>query len=72
MAQQGFDCFKQGFWFQYHALAAAKRPIVHGAVAVFRELPEILNVRVNQSGLARSADNSVFEWSGKELWKNGD
>lgn len=72
MAQQGFDGFKQRLRLQHHALAAAKRPIIHGAVTIFRKLPEILNLDVNQPGLARPTDNSVLERSGKKLRKNGD
>src|SRR5205823_8902592 len=58
--------------FQHHALAAAKRPVVDSAVTVFGERPQILNVRMNQCGLARPADNSVLKRACEKLRKNGD
>ena len=71
-SQQGFNCLKQRLWLQYHALAAAEGPVIHGAVTVLGELPQVLNARMNQSRLARAANNPVFQRPGEKLWKNGD
>src|SRR5260221_8387604 len=46
-------------WLQYHSFAAAERPVIHGAVLVFGELPQILDVNLNQTRFAGFAHNAV-------------
>src|SRR5438270_11329124 len=60
-AKQRLDRFKQRLRLQHHALSAAERPVVHGAVTVFCKFPQILNMYVNDPRLSSHADKPVIE-----------
>src|SRR5205823_5289618 len=57
---------------QYHALAAAKRAVIHGTVPVFRKRPQIVNNCLNQACFASPPSDSVIKRATKEIRKNRD
>jgi hypothetical protein len=62
--------FKDRFRLQDHAFAAAKRAVIHGAVFVFRKVPQIVNAYFRQASLACPADDAVIQLSAKEVRKD--
>jgi len=69
-AAQRLQAFKNRFRLQDHAFAAAKRPVIHGAVLVFRKRPQIVNAYFHQARFACPANNSVIQRSAKEVGKD--
>src|SRR4051812_20220572 len=67
-----FHTFKDRFRLQYHALAAAKRAVIHGAVPVFRKRPQIVNNYLNQACFASPPSDSVIKRATKEIRENRD
>ena len=61
---------KKRLRFQHHAFAAAERPVVHGAVAIFGKVAQVLHVNFDDSRFARAADNPVIERTVEELGEN--
>src|SRR4051794_33582700 len=59
-----------GFGLEYHALAAAERTVIDGAMAVMRERPQVVDPYVNEPSFARLAHNAVIQRSTKEVRKN--
>src|SRR5712692_61770 len=57
MTKQRLDRLEQRLRLQYHALASAERPVVHGAVAILGEGAQVLNVHFNEPGLPRPPYN---------------
>ena len=62
--------FKDRFRLQDHALAAAERAVIHGAVLVFRKRPQIVNVDFHQARFPCPADNSVIQRPAKKVGKD--
>src|ERR1700688_4111253 len=71
-AQQMLHRLKQRLRLQHHALTATKRTVVHGAMPVLGEHPQILHVHFNNSGLSRAPQNPVIQRPRKKIRKNGD
>jgi len=71
-AEERFDGFKQRFWLEDHAFAAAEGAIVDGAMAVFGEFAQVLNVDVDDLGFAGATHDAVFEGAAEELGEDGD
>src|SRR3974390_2138024 len=69
-ALQSLDTFKDRFRLQDHALAAAKRAVIHGAVPVFRKVPQIVNADLYQSRFAGPAHNTKIQRPGEEFRKD--
>src|SRR5207245_3661038 len=69
--QQSLGSFEQRLGLQHHSFAAAKRTVVHGAVAVTRESAQIVHRDFHQAGLARPAHNPVVERPLEKLRENG-
>jgi hypothetical protein len=57
---------------QHHSLAAAKRPVVHGAMAIVRKRPQIVDAHLDQPLGQRSAHDAVLENAGEESRKDSD
>jgi hypothetical protein len=64
--------FEKWLGLQHHSLAAAKWPVIHGAMAILRERTQILYVHLDERRLARAPQDPVIKRSGKELWEYGD
>jgi len=64
--------FEKRLWLQHHALATAERPVIHGAMTILREYPQILHVHLDEPCFSRPPKYSVIERPGKELRENGD
>src|ERR1700730_2901554 len=62
--------FKERLRLEHHALAAAERAVIHGAVLVVRELPQIVDFDFRQAHLAGPAGNSVIQWPTEKAGKN--
>ncbi len=62
----------QGLRLQHHAFPAAKRPVVHGPMAVVGERPEIVDTHLDQPLGQRPAQDSILEDARKEARKDGD
>src|SRR6476660_4008685 len=72
VAEERFDGLKERLRLEDHAFAAAERPIVHGAMAVSRELAQVLDVNLHDAGFSRAANDSVIQRASEELRKDGD
>jgi hypothetical protein len=66
------EAFEDGLRLEHHSLAAAKRPVVYGAMAIVRERPQIVYANFNEPGIARPAHDTVIQWPAKEVRKNGN
>src|SRR5947199_49907 len=64
--------FKERFRLQDHALAAAERAVIHAAVFVFRERPQVVDFNFRQTHLAGPAGDAVLQRSAKEVRKDRD
>ena len=58
--------------FEQHAFTSAERAIVDGAMAVFGELAQILDIYIDQAGFAGTAEDAVVERADKKFGKDGD
>ena len=65
-------CLGQWLRLQHHALAAAKWPVVYGAMPVMGELAQIMHADAQQAALDRALDHAMLEDAGKETGKDGD
>ena len=48
LGEQRFHRFKERLWLQYHPFAAAKGPVIDGAMPVAREIAQIVYMRFNE------------------------
>src|SRR5215469_14070117 len=64
--------FKDRCRLQDHAFAAAKWAVVHGAVSIMRELPQIVDFNFRQAHFRGPAGNAVIQRSAKEVRKDRD
>src|ERR1700722_6457636 len=71
VAKQRFDRFEQRFGLQNHAFTAAKETVIDGAMAIAREIAQIVNVRFDESRLAGSSHDSEVEWTDEKLREDG-
>src|SRR5258707_10659346 len=62
--------FKDRFRLQDHSFAAAKWAVIHGAVFIFRKVPQVVNVYFDQARFASPPNNSVIQWAAKEVGKD--
>src|SRR5262249_27642616 len=58
------------FRLQDHALAAAERAVVHGAVLIVRKVPQVVDLNLRQAGFLHPADNAIIQRSAKEIGKD--
>jgi hypothetical protein len=72
MAEERFDCFEEWFGLKNHTFAAAEGAIVDGAMAVFGEFAQILDVDVDDGGFAGATDDAVLERAGEEFGEDGN
>lgn len=72
LRQNRFHRREHRFGLQQHALATAKRPVVHHAMLVERPVSKIVHFDSEQSGLYRLADHPVREWTAKKLREDRD
>ena len=72
VTQQRFHGLEQGLRLQHHSLAPAKRPVIHGAVAILRKYPQIQHLHVDQPGLPRPPHNPMIKRPRKKFRKNSD
>src|ERR1700693_2078444 len=72
LGQQRFDGLEQRFRVQYHAFTAAKRAVVHGAMAIMSEYSQVVHAHVRQASLARAPHDAVIERAGKKIRENSD
>ena len=63
---QRLQTFKERFRLEHHALAAAERAVIHGAVLVVRELPQVVDFDRRQAHFAGPAGDAVIQRSVKE------
>src|SRR5579859_1377963 len=70
--QQRLHRFEQRFRLHHHAFASAEWPVVHRAMAVLGELPQILHSHLDQAGLPRPPHNSVLQRPREKLRKNAN
>src|SRR5712692_1892185 len=70
--QQSLCRLEQRLGLQHHSFAAAKRTVVHGAVAVAREPAQIVHRDFHQAGLACPAHNPVVKRALEKLRENRD
>src|SRR5712692_2728294 len=70
--QQSLCSLEQRLGLQHHSFAAAKRTVVHGAVAVAREPAQIVHRDFYEPGLACPAHNPVIERPLEKLRENRD
>src|SRR5208282_6627327 len=71
-AQNALDGIEQRLRLQNHALAAAERAIVHGAMAVVGGLAQVVHAHLDETRLAGPADDSMLERAGEEAGENRD
>ena len=64
--------FGQRFRLQHHTLAAAERPVVHGAMPVVGKRPQIVHADPHQSLRLGAAQNAVRKEPREEFRKNSD
>src|SRR5690349_16201711 len=69
---QRLQTFKERFRLQDHAFAAAERAVIHGAVPVVRELPQIVDFDFRQAHFRGPARNAMIKRSAKEVRKDRD
>ena len=67
---QRLQTFKERFRLEHHALAAAEGAVIHGAVPVVRELPQIVDFDFRQAHLAGPAGDAVIQRSAEEAGKD--
>src|SRR5579862_1946108 len=66
-AHQRPDRLEYRLRLHHHPLASAKRPVVHGAMAVVREIAQVVHARFDQSSFARTPHDPIIERSPKEI-----
>src|SRR5712692_1399315 len=71
-SQQSLCSLEQRLGLQHHSFAAAKRTVVHGAVAVAREPAQIVHRDFYEPGRACPAHNPVTERALEKLRENRD
>ena len=70
--KQRFHGIENRLWLHHHAFTATKRTIVHGAMAIMREIPQIMDVCLDQVRFPRTPHDSVIERSSEEFRENCD
>jgi len=70
LSQQRFDGIEKRLRFQDHPFAAAKRAVVHGAMAVVRVFTQVVHAHVHQMRFARPPHDSVIERTAKKIREN--
>src|SRR5882672_2983432 len=70
LSQQRFGGIEKRLRFQDHPFAAAKRAVVHGAMAVVRVFTQVVHAHVHQMRFARPPHDSVIERTAKKIRKN--
>src|SRR5271155_743667 len=70
--EQRFHRGEQRLGLHHHALAAAERTVVDGAMTIVRERAQIMNVRLDQIRFACAAHDTVIERTTEELREYGD
>jgi hypothetical protein len=63
---QRLQTFKERFRLEHHALAAAERAVIHGAVPVVRELPQVVDFDFRQAHFAGSAGDAMIQRSAEK------
>jgi hypothetical protein len=61
----------QGFGFHYHAIAAPVGPVIGYPMATGCMVPDIQDIRIDQSPVNGPSNDSVFEKAGEHIRKNG-
>jgi hypothetical protein len=69
---EGFEGFVDGLGLEDHALAAAKRAVVDGAVAVVGEGPEVVGMGAGDPGTKGSRDDAKVEWAAEKIGEYGE
>jgi hypothetical protein len=69
---QRFNCCKDRFGFEHHAIAAAKRPIVDHVMLVRCPGPQIMGLDRYQFRRSRPTNNSVIKHFAKKARKDSD
>ncbi len=72
LVEERFDCFKKRLGLEDHAFAAAERAVVDGAVAVLRELAQVLDVNLHDAGFGGAANDAVLQRTSEEFRKDSD
>jgi hypothetical protein len=72
VSQERLDGFEKWRRLENHAFTTAEWTIVHSAMAVFGECPQILDIYFDQSCFACATENTVVERSGEKFRKDGD
>ena len=71
-AYERIHSFENRLGLHHHALAASKRPVIDGAMAVVREVAQIVNVCFDEPRFARTPDDAVIERPREEFRENCD
>src|SRR2546425_6620367 len=66
------DCFEDRFGLENHPYAAAEWPIIHRAMAIGREIPQIVDANLDKSVLTPPPHDSVIKGAIEELRKYSD
>src|SRR5579871_6734855 len=69
---QRLDALEDWLRLQHHAFAAAEWPVIHGAMAIAREIPQVVNRYFNEPGFARPAHDAIIQRPAKEVGKYRD
>src|ERR1700693_1588160 len=67
-----FHSLKQRLGLQHHSFTAAKRPVIHGPMAILCKLAQVLHVHFNNSRLSRAPQNSVIQRTRKKIRENSN
>jgi hypothetical protein len=67
---QRLQTLKERFRLQDHAFAAAKWAVIHCAVPIMRELPQVVDFDFYQAHFRSPARNTVIQWAAKEVREN--
>src|SRR5262249_28728904 len=66
------DSFEDRFGLKNHSFTAAKWAVINRAVAIGREVPQIMDSNFNEPLLTTSPNDAKIEWTFKELGENRD
>src|SRR5713101_7594444 len=70
--RQRFGAFKNRLRLEQHTLTTAKRPVIHRAVPVMGESPQVMHPDVNNSGFSRPPHNAMLQRPAKKVRENRD
>src|SRR5581483_8912462 len=70
-SENGFDGFKDGFRFHYHAATSAVRVIVGDVMFVVGIVADVVEVKLDESSVAGALEDAVVEYASEHAGEEG-